>query len=201
MRKISVLDRILLLATALLSAFQIAVGIEGLGSVAVTSYTIAFGVLLVASLILIILGFEALESPLVVVVAALIPLSFSLGLISQYLPTYQVGFMAFAVLGFLAIGITRYLTPDRIATIALALVHGTAGLLIFILPIVLSLRGKARPGFVLVGIGGGLIGIGGLLLTFLRAGRPLLSAKTIYTILPALLLIMTGAFVAGLALA
>jgi hypothetical protein len=201
MRKISVLDRILLLATALLSAYQIAVGIEGLGSLAVTSYTIAFGVLLVASLILIILGFEALESPLVVAVAALIPLSLSLGLISQYVSSYQVGYMAFALLGFLAIGITRYLTPGRIATIVLALVHGTAGLLIFILPIVLSLRGKARPGFVLVGIGGGLIGIGGLLLAFLRTGRPLLSAKTIYTVLPALLLIMTGAFVAGLALA
>jgi hypothetical protein len=89
MRKISVLDRILLLATALLSAYQIAVGIEGLGSLAVTSYTIAFGVLLVASLILIILGFEALESPLVVAVAALIPLSLSLGLISQYVSSYQ----------------------------------------------------------------------------------------------------------------
>ena len=201
MRKISVLDRILLLTTALLSAYQIAVGIEGLGSLAVTSYTIAFGVLLVASLILIILGFEALESPLVVAVAALIPLSLSLGLISQYVPTYQDGYMTFAVLGFLAIGITRNLTPGRTATITLTLVHGTAGLLIFILPIVLSLRGKTRPGFVLVGIGSGLIGIGGLLLAFLRAGRPLLSAKTIYTVLPALLLIMTIAFMAGLALA
>lgn len=201
MRKISVLDRILLLATALLSAYQIAVGIEGLGSLAVTSYTIAFGVLLVASLILIILGFEALESPLVVVVAALIPLSLSLGLISQYVPTYQVGYMAFTVLGFLAIGVTRYLTPGRTATITLALVHGTAGLLIFTLPIVLSLQGKARPGFILVGIGGGLIGIGGLLLAFLRAGRPLLSAKTIYTVLPVLLLMMTVAFMAGLTLA
>ena len=201
MRKISVLDRILLLATALLSAYQIAVGIEGLGSLAVTSYTIAFGVLLVASLILIILGFEALESPLVVIVAALIPLSLSLGLISQYAPTYQVGYIAFAVLGFLAIVVTRYLTPGMTATIALALVHGTAGLLIFILPIVFSLQGKARPGFVLVGIGGGLIGIGGLFLALLRAGRPLLSAMTIYTVLPALLLIMTGAFVSGLTLA
>lgn len=201
MRKISVLDRILLLATGVLSAYQIAVGIEGLGSLAVTSYTIAFGVLLVASLILIILGFEALENSLVVAVAALIPLSLSLGLISQYVPSYQVGYMTFAVLGFLAIGVTRYLTPGRTATITLALVHGTAGLLIFTLPIVLSLQGRARPGFVLVGIGGGLIGIGGLLLAFLRAGRPLLPAKTIYTVLPALLLMMTVAFVAGLALA
>jgi hypothetical protein len=201
MREISVLDRILLLVTGLLSAYQIAVGIEGLGSLAVTCYTIAFGVLLVASLILIILGFEALESPLVVVIAALIPLSLSLGLISQYVPTYEIGYMVFAIIGFLAIVVTRYLTPGKIATIALAFVHGSAGLVIFALPIVLSIQSKTRPGFVLVGIGGGLIGIGGLLLAFLRAGRPLLSAKTIYTVLPVLLLLMTVAFVAGLALA
>jgi hypothetical protein len=201
MREISVLDRILLLITGLLSAYQIAVGIEGLGNLAVTCYTIAFGVLLVASLILIILGFEALESPLVVVIAALIPLSLSLGLISQYVPTYQGGYMVFAALGFLALVVTRYLTPGKTATIALSLVHGSAGLVIFALPIVLGLQGKTRPGFVLVGIGGGLIGIGGLLLAFLRSGRPLLSAKTIYTMLPVLLLIMTAAFVAGLALA
>lgn len=201
MRNISVLDRLFFLLTALLSAYQIAVGIEGLGSLAVICYTIAFGVLLVASLILIILGFEALESPLVVTVAALIPLSLSLGLISHYIPTYQVGYMTFAVLGFLAIVLTRYLTPGGTATIALTLVHGTAGLIIFILPIVLSLQGVARPGFILVGIGGGLIGIGGLLLAFLRAGRPILSTQTIYTILPSLLLLMTVAFVAGLAIA
>jgi hypothetical protein len=201
MREISVLDRILLLATGLLSAYQIAVGIEGLGNLAVTCYTIAFGVLLVASLILIILGFEALESPLVVVIAALIPLSLSLGLISQYVPAYQDSYMAFVALGFLALVVTRYLTPGKTATIALSLVHGSAGLVIFALPIVLGLRGETRPGFVLVGIGGGLIGIGGLLLAFLRAGRPLLSAKSIYTLLPVLLLVTTVAFVAGLALA
>ncbi len=201
MRNISVLDRLFFLLTALLSAYQIAVGIEGLGSLAVICYTIAFGVLLVASLILIVLGFEALESPLVVTVAALIPLSLSLGLIAHYIPTYQVGYMTFAVLGFLAIVLTRYLTPGGTATIALTLVHGTAGLIIFILPIVLSLQGVARPGFILVGIGGGMIGIGGLLLAFLRAGRPILSTQTIYTILPSLLLLMTIAFVAGLAIA
>lgn len=201
MRKISVLDRILLLATALLSAYQIAVGIEGLASLTITSYTIAFGVLLVASLIMIILGFEAIESPLVVIIAALIPLSLSLGLISQYFPPYQAGYMAFAVLGFLAIVLTRYLTSGKTATVTLALVHGTAGFLIFILPIVLSLQGETRPGFILVGVGGGLIGIGGILFAFLRAGQPILSEKTIFAVLPALLLIMTGSFMTGLALA
>ena len=67
MRQMSVLDRLLLFVTGLLAAYQVLVGVEGLGTLAVTSYTIAFGVLLVACLWLIILGFEVLDSPVVVV--------------------------------------------------------------------------------------------------------------------------------------
>ena len=78
MKSISIIDRILLLLTALLAAYQVAVGIEGLDSFAILCYTIAFGVLLVACLLLIILGFEILESPLVVIVSSIIPLSLSL---------------------------------------------------------------------------------------------------------------------------
>ena len=69
------------MATAVLSAYQVAVGIEGLGTAAIVCYTIAFGVLLVASLLLAIFGLEALDQPLVVIVAAVIPLSLSLGLV------------------------------------------------------------------------------------------------------------------------
>jgi hypothetical protein len=62
--KISPLDRILLLLTGLLTAYQVAIGINGLGAVPIAAYTIAFGVLLVAGLLLIILGFDVLESPI-----------------------------------------------------------------------------------------------------------------------------------------
>ena len=79
--------------------------------------------------------------------------------------------------------------------------HGLAGLLIFGLPIVLSLRGDAPAGFVLVSVGGALIGLGGLLLAFLRAGRSVVQKTTIYAILPGLLLLTTAAFVIGFALA
>ncbi|MBI5945679.1 MAG: hypothetical protein HY864_15065 [Chloroflexi bacterium] len=77
------------------------------------------------------------------------------------------------------------------------MVHGIAGLTIFLLPIILSVQGKTQPLFSLVGIGGALIGIGGLLLSFLKAGRPILSRETIFKILPILLLLMTICFVAG----
>ena len=200
MKQISALDRVLLLITALLAAYQVVRGIEGMDSFAVICYTIAFGVLLVAVLLLLILGFEILDSPLVVIVSTIIPLSLSLGLVSQYAPDFRNVYLAFVILGFLAVVVTRFATPGRIAVIVLAVVHGVAGLIIFALPIILSLTGETELGFILVGLGGALIGIGGLLLAFLKTGKPILPRDTILTIQPGLLLLMTAAFVAGFAL-
>jgi len=154
MKKISIFDRILLLITGLLAAYQIVVGCDGLGTLAVISYTIAFGVLLVAGLLLIIMGFEVLDSPLVVIISTVIPLSLSLGLVAEYLPGYVTPYFIFVVVGFLAIVITRFATPGKIATIVLAVVHGVAGMLIFLLPIILSVNGTTPGGFALVGVGG-----------------------------------------------
>ncbi|MEA2007966.1 MAG: hypothetical protein U9O54_02515 [Chloroflexota bacterium] len=201
MKKISVLDRTLLLITGLLAAYQIVAGCNGLGTLAVTSYTISFGVLLVAGLLIIIMGFEILDSPLVVIVSTGIPLSLSLGLVVQYLPGYTTPYLIFVVVGFLAIVITRYAISGKAATIVLAVIHGVAGMVIFLLPIILSVNGTVSGGFALVGVGGALIGVGGLLLAFLKAGKPILPQKTILTVLPGLLLLMTAAFVAGFALA
>ncbi len=197
MKNISILDRILLLFTVLLAAYQISFGLYSLNLLATWSYTVGFGVLVVASLLLIILGFEGLESQPVVIVSTLIPLSISLGLVAEYLPQYTIPYLIFAIIGFAAIAITRYTVEGKTATIVLAVTHGIAGSLITFLPIVLSLQGKVTAGYFLVGLGGALIGVGGLLLAFLKAGKPILSQKTILTVLPILLLLMTGAFVYG----
>ena len=194
MRQITIIDRLALLVTGLLAAYQVAIGIDGLEALPTLCYTIAFGVLLVSGLLLIIFGFEILDSQAVVIVAAAIPLSLSLGLVSEYLPSLTRGYLAFVVLGFLALAATRWLAPKKIATFTLATVHGIAGLTIFGLPLVLALNGMLPLQFGLVGVGGGLIGVGGILLAFLRAGRPILPARTIYAVLPGLLLLMTGAF-------
>jgi hypothetical protein len=200
MKSISITDRILLLLTVLLAAYQVAVGVEGLDTFAIICYTVAFGVLLVACLLLIILGFEILDSSLVVIVSTIIPLSLSLGLVWEYLVEIRMYYLALAIVGFLAVVITRQFTPGRAAVIVLAVVHGIAGMVIFLLPIVLSIQGITNWGFIFVGIGGALIGIGGLLLSFLKTGRPILSRNAILTILPGLLLLMTIAFVVGFAL-
>jgi hypothetical protein len=199
-RQITLLDRLLLLATVLLSAYQVVVGIEGLGILAMASYTIAFGVLLVACLLLIILGLEVLDSPLVVIVSTVIPLSLSLGLVAEYLPDLTAAYLLFVILGFIAVLLTRVFSPGPAAVITLAVVHGISGLLIFLLPIALTIGGETNNAFLLVSLGGALIGIGGLLLAFLKTGKPILPRETILAILPALLLLMTACFVAGFAL-
>lgn len=200
MKTRSIINRILLLLTALLAAYQVAVGVDGLDVFAIVCYTIAFGVLLIACLLMIILGLEVLESPLVVIVSTIIPLSLSLGLVWEYLIDSRLVYSAFAIIGFLAVIFTRQFTSNRAAVLTLAVVHGVSGLIIFLLPILLSLQGVTSAGFALVGVGGVLIGIGGLLLSFLRTGRPILSKEAILSLLPGLLLLMTIAFVVGFAL-
>ena len=198
MKKISILDRILLLATGLLAAYQVAAGMDSMEPLTIWFYTVSFGTLLVAGLLLIILGFEGLERQAVVIVSTLIPLSLSLGLVSDHMVEYTIPYLIFCGVGFIAISITRFSVTSRIATIVLAVVHGIAGLIIFLLPIFLSIRGAMPAGFALVGLGGAVIGLGGLLLAFLKAGKPILSQKTILTLLPGLLFLMTAAFVSGL---
>jgi len=191
------LDRVLLLLTGILAAYQVAVGVNSLGQVPIIAYTIAFGVLLVAGLLLIILGFDVLDSPVVVIVATIIPLSLATGLVWQY-ASFGTSYLAFAILGFLAVTLTRSIpTPGKIPTIVLALTHGIAGMTIFLLPIILSVQGQTAPLFSLVGIGGALIGIGGLALSFLKAGKPILSKELILKILPVILFLMTVCFVVG----
>jgi hypothetical protein len=198
--RIAILDRILLLVMCLAAGYQIITGVEGLAPVPMIVYTVGFGVLLVAGLLLIILGFEALDSPVVIVVSTVIPLSLSLGLVWEHCSACRTPYLVFVIVGFLTVLATRLLPlRNRLPVLVLAVVHGIAGLTIFVLPVLLSATGRARPGFGLVGVGGALIGVGGLLLALLKAGKPLVSRAIILKILPGLLLLMTAAFVAGFA--
>lgn len=180
------------------AGYQIITGVEGLATLPMIAYTVGFGVLLVAGLLLIILGFEVLDSPIVIIVSTVIPLSLSLGLVWEHLFAYRTPYLVFAILGFLVIVITRSVPMNnKLPVLVLAVVHGIAGMTIFLLPFLLALTGRAAPSFALVGLGGALIGVGGLLLSFLKAGKPILSRNTILKILPGLLLLTTAAFVLG----
>jgi hypothetical protein len=196
--KMTSLDRILLFLTGILAAYQVAVGVNGLGEGPIIAYTVGFGVLLVAGLLLIILGFEALDSPVVVIVSTVIPLAIALGLVWEHLASFRTSYLVFVIVGFLAVTLTRSIPiSGKIPTLVLAVVHGIAGLTIFLLPPILAANGTMKPAFALVGLGGALIGLAGLLLSFLKAGKPIVPRETILKILPSLLLLMTICFVAG----
>lgn len=196
--KLSPLDRVLLLLTTVLASYQVAVGIDDLDTLPIIAFTIGFGVLLVAVLLMFILGFDVLDSPIVVIVSTVIPLALSLGIVWQYIASFRTSYLIFTIVGFLAVTLTRSIPmQNKFPVFVLAVTHGIAGITIFLLPIVLSIQGNAPPLFALVSIGGGLIGIGGLLLSFLKAGKPILPRETILRLFPALLLLTTAFFVAG----
>jgi hypothetical protein len=196
-KKISILDRILLLITGLLAAYQVGFGIGSPGLVPETSYMIAFGVLLVASLLIIILGFEILDSPVVVVVSTIIPLSLSMGIVSQFYSTWFLPYAIFGTLVFLLILGTRFYEGKTIKVLSVIVGHTVSGLIIFLMPLLLSFSGRVPALFATVGIGGALIGVGGILLSFQKMGKPVLSKNRILTILPSLLLLMMICFIVG----
>ena len=197
MKNISNVDRILLLLTSLFAGYQVVIGIEGKGSPAIAIYTIGFGVLLIASLLLLFMGFDILISPYIVIISTIIPLSLSVAMLSDFFPKMFGAYLIFSIVGFLMLVITRVISADRIGTIILIILHGVSGLIIFFLPIFLTFNGITPIGFLFVSIGGGLIGLGGILLSLNKAGRSILSVRTIYRMFPIILFSMTLFIVIG----
>lgn len=163
-------------------------------------YMMGFGVLLVSGLLLIFLGWDALASPYVLTVATLIPLGISMGLMNQFRPNYKKAYSWFALVGLLAIGVTS-IAEMSLKSVAVPVFHGVAGLIIFGLPIYkCAVEKDGKKGFGMVGVGGALIGIGGMSLAFMLAGKPLFGIFTedfILMILAPLLFLMSLAFTFG----
>ena len=159
-------------------------------------YMLGFVVLLVSGLLLIFFGWGILASPYVLTVATLIPLGISLGLMNQFQPDYKKYYSWFALVGLLAIAYTS-ISEHALKSVAVPVFHGVAGLIIFGLPI---LQKDVAKGFWWVGVGGALIGIGGMALAFMIAGKPLFGIFTqefILMILAPLLFLMSLAFTFG----
>ena len=198
MKRITPLDRIALLVTGLIAAYQVVAGVDGLPVLATWAYTTAFGVLIISSLLMIINGFDVLDSPLVVIIATIIPLGLSLGMVIENMPDWHLAYLAFVLVGFISILLSRFLLPERAAAITLSLVHGIAGLIIIGLPIALVMQAEKPMLYLFVSLGGTLIGTGGMLFALLKTGKPILSADKIYTLLPWILSLMSAAFLLGL---
>ena len=168
-------------------------------------YIPGFAVLFVSGVLLIFLGYEILGlgssalSPYILPIASLIPLCISIGIIEQYYTAFKKPYKWVALIGFLAIAITSIAGMAAMKKIAVPLFHTIAGLVIFLGPILATTNGKAPKGFIWVGIGGMLIGIGGIALAFITTGSQLLffSTEVVLAILAPLHFLMTLAFAWG----
>ncbi|NQT24220.1 hypothetical protein HQ585_02585 [candidate division KSB1 bacterium] len=196
-------DQLVLLATGLTAIYLIVRLFQDnkrLGSPAVhnTYYLASFIVLLVSGLLLIWKGWDILPNPEVIVVTTLLPLGIATGLVHEFHKDKAKGYLIFAIVGFLAILVTRFAgAPRGLQIFTLAFFHSIAGFTIVLIPYFATKAGKVPGGFIGVSIGGVLIGIGGTSLAFLKSGNPILSAELIMTILAPLLLLMTLAYTFG----
>lgn len=165
-------------------------------------YMVSFIVLLVSGLLLIFFGWEILPRPEIIVVTTLLPLGIAVGLVCEfYKEKFGMPFKIFAVVGLLAIILTRFIpeVPRGLQIVAIASVHTIFGLTVFLVPILAIKAGKAPKGFIFVTIGEVLIGLGGIALTFLKSDKQLLffSPEFVMMILAPLLLLMALAFTYG----
>ncbi|MEM1598730.1 MAG: hypothetical protein QXP31_02980 [Pyrobaculum sp.] len=140
------------------------------------------------SLVLGVVGYGALQLPIAPALGAIPPLVLSLGVVAAVLPRYWKWYAVFVVVGVVVVSAFR---P------AVMVFHPVAGLVLFLLPIYGVLKRVVSAPYLLVSAGALLIGVGGVALATIAAGRPLLPLDVVLNILPAVLLGTTVFMAAG----
>ena len=202
--EITILDRLLLLLTGLIAVY-IAYRFyndydkqRGPKPKQNIYYIISFIVLFVAGVLIIFAGFDILKNPLISIVATILPFGIATGLIRQFYKKYEMPYLILMIIGLVAISLQQFNVINM--KMIYPVFHSIAGLTIFFVPIMAVKNKKANKGFIWVTVGGAIIGIGGIALAFLGAGKPLLgifTAKVVFTILTPILLLMALAFTFG----
>ena len=206
-------DQAVLLATGLVALYAIWLLIgqqkdEATKHIANYYYMVSFAVLFVSGVLLIFLGWEILgllghgsgTSKFVAIVATLIPFSFASGLVARFYPEKEKMYLGIMVLGIVLIGISRVMDMGTFAKIIYPVFHSIAGLTIFFVPIMMVKNDVMGKGFYGVTVGGTLIGLGGIALAFLTAGKQLLffSPEFVLMILAPLLFLTAFSYMWGL---
>lgn len=199
----TLLDQFFLLLTGLSAVYLIFRFIQAIKGTAEKAryyfhYITSFAVLFVAGVLVILFDFSVLARPEIKIVATLIPFGIASGLVCEFYQKYAKHYVLLLVLGFILIVALNIGILE--AKLIYPFFHSAAGLTIFFVPI-LALKSKlVNKGFIGVTVGGALIGIGGIALAFLGAGKPFLgifTAEVVFAILTSILLLMTLAFTYG----
>ncbi len=194
----SILGRIIYLLTGIVAGYQIIQGMENYSNLTTTLYTISFGLLLLSSLLLLLMGFQIMENDYIAVVASLIPISLALGLVSDKLEHATVYSVLISVSFIIAVSL-RFFASGKTASLAIGGLHFISGAVIFLIPIFLFYTDKASTQILFIPLGGIIIGIGGMLLGLPKAGKLILEKEKVVALFPIILFLTTTAFVIGLA--
>ena len=201
----TILDKVFLLLTGLLSLYLVWKLIKNDAckeNICPCRYYFAVGflVMLVAGLILIFAGWNALATNFVSVVAGVIPFSLATGLIARFYPGMHKPYLGLMVLGLVLIAVVKFGGFADLSRIIYPIFHAIAGLTIFIVPFMAIKAKKAPGGFVFFSVGGALIGLGGMALAFLSIDKQLLffSGDVVLAILAPLLFLTTLGFALGI---
>jgi hypothetical protein len=195
--KMNARSRLLLLITAILAAYQIAVGIDGLDIGPVLVYTMGFGLILVVSLLMLIMGCDLISQPWFLNLAALIPLSLSFGLVLQHVPVISGVYLVFFLLGAAASSFYTLVPANKAMNRVLYFFHGIAAGIVVFLPVVLVVQGRVQAGFLGVSLAGVLIIFGTVLLGRANSGSVRQDKDVLLKVLPLLILLMTAAILGG----
>jgi len=192
------LNRIILLAVALVAGYEIVSGIEGLGTIPIAYYTVSYGIFLLSAILMVLIGVDIIEHDIAALAASLLPLGFSMGMVGEFMLEYHLLYSSLISLLYAGLTIQKLRKKDKTALVFQILLHGISGLVLFNLPIVLLIQGDVNPNFLGVSVGTGLVAIGGMALAFLKSGKPILTKDQIYTIFPGVLLMAVVAFSIGI---
>jgi len=195
--KISILSRIIFLLTGHIAGYKIISGMDNYSNFTTAFYTISFGLLLLSCLLLLLLDFEILENDYVAIISSLIPITLSLGLVSDKLE-HSNSYSILISISFIVAVILRLSSKGKVASLALGVIHFISGSVIFLLPIILFITERADMQILMISVGGVIIGTGGMLLGLLKAGKPLISKEKIIVVFPIILFFTTLAFFIGL---
>jgi len=122
------------------------------------------------------------------------------GLVARFYPEREKVYLSTMLLGIILITISRFMDMGTFAKIIYPIFHAIAGLTIFFIPIMVVKSGTMGKSFYWVTVGGTLIGLGGIALAFLTAGKQLLffSGDFVLMILAPLLFLTAFAYMWGL---
>ncbi len=196
-------DQVLLLLTGLTAFYLIFRFIQAIKGTTEKAkyyyhYITSFAVLFVAGVLVILFDFAVLARPEIKIVATLIPFGIATGLMCEFYQKYAKPYVMFLLLGFVLIVLLNLGVIET--KLIYPIFHSIAGLTIFVIPILIVKNKLSPSSFLFVTVGGTLIGIGGIALAFLGAGKPFLgifTAEVVFTILTPILFLMTLAFTFG----